>query len=89
MTSPTESPLTFPCTFPIKVMGKNSKSFEGEMVMIARRHIPQLDEGAVQSRESRNGNYLSVTITFRAESRAQLDALYSEFNAHDAVAMVL
>jgi len=89
MTGKPESPLTFPCTFPVKAMGKNSEGFENEVVMIARRHIPQLGEGAVQSRPSRNGNYLSVTITFTAESREQLDALYTELNAHESVVMVL
>lgn len=84
-----DSPLSFPCTFPVKVMGLNDASFEGEIVMIARRHIPDLGEGAVRSRASRNARYLAVTITFTATSREQLDALYLDLNAHPLVKMVL
>jgi len=81
--------LEFPCQFPIKVMGNNSANFENEIVMIIRRHIPQLGEAAIKSRPSKTGKYLSVTVTFIAESKAQLDDLYREVNAHPEVRMVL
>ncbi len=83
------SPLVFPCQFPIKVMGENTPGFEAEVVMVARRHIPSLGEGAIRSRPSRNAKYLAITITFTATSREQLDALYLDFNALPAVRMVL
>jgi len=81
--------LSFPCEFPVKVMGVNTDSFEQEIVMIARRHIPDLGEASVRSRPSSSGNYLSVTITFTAQSREQLDQLYLAVNAHPGVRMVL
>lgn len=84
-----ESPLTFPCTFPIKVMGENDGEFENEIVMVARQHIANLGEAAVRSTPSRTAKYLSVTITFTAESREQLDALYRAMHAHPKVKMVL
>jgi putative lipoic acid-binding regulatory protein len=84
-----ESLLTFPCTFPIKVMGANHKDFESNMVVIARKHVPDLGEGAVRSKPSKTGKYLAVTITIQAQSQSQLDDLYREFSAHDDVKMVL
>ncbi len=81
--------LTFPCTFPFKVMGLSSGSFETEMVVIARKHVPDLGEGAVTSKPSKNGKYTAVTITFTAQSREQLDNLYLEVNTHPDVRMVL
>ncbi len=84
-----ESLLSFPCKFPVKVMGLNSDNFEHDIVMIARRHIPDLGEGTIKSRPSRNGRYLSVTVTFTATSREQLDNLYLAINAHPGVKMVL
>jgi len=81
--------MGFPCSFPIKAMGSNTETFEGEVVSIVRRHVPKLGEGAVVSRPSRNGNYLSVTVTFMAESKEQLDNLYIELNKHPDVKMVL
>lgn len=84
-----ETLLTFPCQFPIKIMGLQSDSFETAMVMVARKHIPNLGEGSVKSRPSKTGKYLSVTITFQATSREQLDNLYRELSARDDVKMVL
>ncbi|HKI62425.1 MAG TPA: DUF493 domain-containing protein [Mariprofundaceae bacterium] len=83
------SPLSFPCQFPIKVMGIHSNTFENEIVIIARRLIPDLGEGAVRSRPSSSGKYLSVTLTFTAVSREQLDSLYLSFKDHPGVKMVL
>ncbi len=85
----TDELFDFPCDFPVKVMGRQDASFEAHVVMIARRHFPDLGEGAVRSRASRNGNYLAVTVTVRAENRAQLDAFYRELTADAAVLMVL
>jgi putative lipoic acid-binding regulatory protein len=40
-------------------------------------------------RSSRAGNYLSVTATIHATSRAQLDDLYRDLTSHPMVTMVL
>ena len=79
----------FPCAFPVKAMGYNTDEFEVLIVSIVRRHAPDLADHAVSSRLSANGKYRSVTATFTACSRAQLDALYSELNAHEQVLTVL
>jgi len=84
-----ESLFTFPCQFPIKIMGIQSDTFEASMVMLVRKHAPNLGEGCVKSRPSKTGKYLAVTITFQADSREQLDELYRELSAHDDVRMVL
>ena len=84
-----ESLLTFPCQFPIKIMGLQLDNFEASMVMVARKHIPSLGEGCVKSRPSKTGKYLAVTITFQADSQVQLYNLYRELSARDDVKMVL
>lgn len=84
-----ETALTFPCEFPIKVMGLNTDSFENEIFMIANQQVPNLGENAIRSRPSSSAKYLSVTITINAHSREQLDNLYLAFNKHPDVKMVL
>jgi len=81
--------MTFPCTFPLKIMGTNNDTFENDMVMIVRKHIPSLGEGAVKSKPSKTGKYLALTITFTAQSKEELDNLYREINAHPDVKMTL
>jgi putative lipoic acid-binding regulatory protein len=81
--------LRFPCDFPIKVMGRAEPGFECLVVEIVRRHAQDLGEGAVSVRESSGGRYLAVTLTVRATSRAQLDAIYRDLTAHPKVLMSL
>lgn len=84
-----ESPLKFPCEFPIKVMGKSDCDLDTVVVNIVRKHAPNLTEGAVSSRTSAQGNYTSVTVVVNASSRAQLDAIYQDLVDCEAVIMAL
>ena len=83
------SVFTFPCAFPIKAIGRSSDNFQATVVSIIRRHAPDLDERAIIRRVSGQGNYLSISATFTAHSREQLDALYVELSGHDQVLWVL
>ena len=89
MTSEAESLLVFPCEFPIKVMGKCSATFEAQVIDIMRRHVPDLDETTITHRPSQGGNYLAITVTIQAASRAQLDAIYQDLTACKDVLMAL
>ncbi len=84
-----ESPLKFPCQFPIKAMGRTHCNLDLQVVEIVRRHAPDIPEGAVYSRESAAGNYVSVTVVVNATSRAQLDAIYQELVDCESVIMAL
>lgn len=81
--------LEFPCDFAIKVLGRAEQTFGGLVVAIVRRHCADLREGAIRSKASRGGKYISITVTIQAESRAQLDRLYTELSTHEQILMVL
>jgi putative lipoic acid-binding regulatory protein len=87
--APDESLLEFPCDFPIKAMGYNTADFETLVVELIKPHAPDLDLTLMTARESRNGRYLSVTVTIRATSRTQLDAIYQRLSDHERVVMAL
>ena len=84
-----ETLLVFPCQFPIKVMGKTSSELDLVVVEIVRRHAPDLHEGTVTTRPSKDGNYLAVTIVIEATSKQQLDAIYQDLSDHPHVLMAL
>jgi len=81
--------LEFPCDFPLKVMGLSHDDFARTVLDVVLRHAPDFDPAAMETRASSKGKYLSVTITIRAVSKAQLDDLYRELSGHKMVAMVL
>lgn len=84
-----DSAIDFPCQFPIKAMGQACEQLQLAVVEIVRRHAPELHEDAIKTRPSANGNYLSITVTITAQSRAQLDAIYMELTACEHVLMAL
>ena len=89
MNEQAESPLKFPCKFPIKAMGKSDCGLDTIVVEIVRKHAPDLGEGAVYNRDSSKGNYTSVTVVVNATSREQLDAIYQDLTDHERVLMSL
>ncbi|MDQ6952931.1 MAG: DUF493 domain-containing protein [Mariprofundaceae bacterium] len=86
---PPETLLTFPCTFPIKIMGITSDRFEATMLTLAAQYIDGMEKVKVQQKASKNGTYTSITMTFEAQNQKQLDDLYCDFSAHPSVKMVL
>ncbi|GMW06130.1 MAG: DUF493 domain-containing protein [Gammaproteobacteria bacterium] len=85
-----ESPFTFPCRFPIKVMGRHEAEFEAQVVALISEHSgTEIPAASVRTRASSNGRFLAVTITIDAESREQLDAIYRALTAAEQVLFVL
>ena len=84
-----ETLLEFPCVFPLKVIGRNVAEFEGEVLTIIRKHVPELQRENVTRRSSAGNKYLALTITFIADNQMQLDELYLELNRHELVLMTL
>ncbi|MFN9709122.1 MAG: YbeD family protein [Burkholderiales bacterium] len=88
--TPSDSSLiTYPCQFPIKVMGLNVDGFTEAMIRVALQFDPGLGPDAVQTRASSAQKYLAVTLTVTATSRDQLDELYRTLSTHPWVKMVL
>ena len=84
-----ESLIEYPSDFPIKVVGIMHDQFTDSIVELVVLHDPSFHSGKVEKRPSTQGNYLSLTVTVRATSRAQLDDLYRALSSHDMVKFVL
>jgi len=81
--------LKYPILFPLKVIGLDEPDFEDFVVAIVRSHVPELLEENILSKLSNGNKYRSVSFKFIAESRAQMDALYTELSSHKRVLMIL
>ena len=84
-----DSIFNFPCLFPIKVMGNNTDELYPAVSAIMEKHVPGLDGVSFESRLSSGDKYLSITVLFTAQSRAQLDSIYLDLNGHELVLMTL
>ena len=84
-----ETLIEFPCDFPIKVMGLAQEGFVQAIADVVLKHAPDFDAATMEMRPSKAGNYLSLTCTVHATSKAQLDALYRALTSHPLVKVVL
>ena len=83
-----EVTISFPCVYPIKVIGAGD-NFEDTVFEIGTRHDTELTRDKVSTRDSKNGNFQSVTLVLRATGKDQLEALFADLKACTGVRMVL
>ncbi len=88
-----ETLLAFPTAFPIKAMGRmkndGEQGFAQAVLEIVLKYAPDFDAKTLEMRPSKNGNFISVTATINAKSKAQLDDIYRALTAHPLVLMAL
>ncbi len=84
-----ETLLEFPCDFPIKMMGRDTPEFHSTARQLIEKHTGPLDDDAVQSALSRNGRFVSITVTVNAQSQQQIDDIYRDVTANADVLMAL
>jgi putative lipoic acid-binding regulatory protein len=70
-------------------MGRRSDDFRSLVMGIVQKHVGAVDAANIEERPSKDGNYLSLTCTFSAQSKDQLDALYRELTSCERVLIVL
>lgn len=83
-----ETLLEFPCQYPIKILGPGTTDFEALVVDLINKHV-DTKVHSIKSNYSKSGRYCSITVTFEATSKAQLDALYEVLCKQDMITMVL
>ncbi len=79
----------FPCEFPIKVIGADEAALLALIDAVLAEHAPACQGAPRPSRASRNGRYVSFTLTITAESREQLDNIYRALSASEHVLFAL
>lgn len=83
------TPLEFPCDYPVKVMGRSTPDFRARMLQVLAVHAGQLEAAQITEKLSRDGNYTSLTVVVRAESREMLDRIYRDLHATGLVKYAL
>jgi len=83
-----ETIIEFPTEFPIKAMGRDTPEFKNTVIELIRVHAEFDQQTNVKIQPSNKGNFISVTVTFTAESQDQLDNIYQSLHDHDLVLMV-
>jgi putative lipoic acid-binding regulatory protein len=84
-----ETLLEFPCSFPVKAMGRSDVGFEALVTGIVLVHAELVAGIPVTTNASSSGSYISVTVTIEAVSKAQLDRIYQDLTDCEQVLVAL
>ena len=87
---PDSPKIEFPCAdYPIKVMGEKSADYHEAVLAVMHKYAAGFDLAKVSVRDSRNGNYQSITVFIEATGPQQLRSIFEELKKHPATRMVL
>jgi putative lipoic acid-binding regulatory protein len=84
-----EELLTFPTSYPIKVVGRRSDTLRAAIDAIVRQHVPDLEESQISERASNQQHFLAITYTINAQSKEQVVALANALQANKDVIMLI
>ncbi len=84
-----EEAFRFPCPYPLKIIGRAGELFIPTILNLLEGTVGPIAKDAVVSRLSREGRYLSLTVTIMARDREQLETVYRLLSAHKDVVLVL
>jgi putative lipoic acid-binding regulatory protein len=71
------------------MMGRADDGFSDIAVRLVEQHVGKIAPSAIQTSPSRNGNFLSVTVTIDAQSQEQLDNIYNDLSNHEDILVAL
>ncbi len=82
--------LEFPCRFPLKTFGRGDQAdFEQVVTDLLKQHCGEDCAFEICRNRSSGGKFQSLTVTFEAQSREQLDAIYQALADCESVVMSL
>lgn len=87
---PEDVRIEFPCDdYPVKIVGEAAVAFREHVLTIVERHAPGFDSQRMEVRDSKNGNYQSITLYIRATGPEQLSELNTDLRTNPLVKLVL
>ena len=81
--------ISFPCDYPIKVLGIVNPVFHEQVCNVVERHDPTLTNAKISQKISRKGKYVSISFQLYAISKEQIDNLFADLKKIEAVKLVL
>jgi len=88
-TSQQETLLEFPCSFPVKAMGRDEEGFVALVTDIVLAHAEMHANDEITTNSSGSGKFISVTVTIEALSKDQLDRIYQDLTDCEQVLVAL
>ena len=87
----TDGVIKYPCEFGIKAFGKADSDFKQTVINIVKQHVEgnTINDHEISEKKSKDGNYLSLTVTIQAQSKQQMDTIYHALSDEPLVLLAL
>lgn len=70
-------------------MGKNHHGFHQAVIEVLKKHLDDFETTEIKEVESKQKNYISITVKVNAISQQHLDGIYMDLTASDWVIIAL
>ena len=84
-----DNTISFPCVYPIKVIGADTDQFATQVLEIIARHDTTVDASKVSEKTSQSGKYRSLTVELFAAGEPQLRTIFDALRNLPQVKLVL
>jgi hypothetical protein len=89
MSDDTVPRVTFPCSYPIKVMARADPGVRQQVDRIVEQHAGPLDPAKVTERPSARNRFVGITYIIEASGEAQIAMLFDALKGCPHVLLVL
>ena len=84
-----DNTISFPCVYPIKVIGADTDQFATQVLEIIARHDTTVDASKVSEKTSQSGKYRSLTVELFATGEPQIRTIIDALRNLPQVKLVL
>ena len=84
-----DNTISFPCVYPIKVIGSDTDQFATQVFEIIARHDTTVDASKVSEKTSQSGKYRSLTVELFATGEPQIRTIFDALRNLPQVKLVL
>jgi len=84
-----DNTISFPCVYPIKVIGADSDQFATQVLEIIAKHDTTVDASKVSEKTSQSGKYRSLTVELFATGEPHVRTIFDALRNLPQVKLVL
>ena len=84
-----DNTISFPCVYPIKVIGADTDQFATQVLEIIATHDATVDASKVSEKMSQSGKYRSLTVELFATGEPQIRTIFDALRNLPQVKLVL
>ena len=84
-----DNTISFPCVYPIKVIGADTDQFATQVLEIIATHDATVDASKVSEKKSQSGKYRSLTVELFATGEPQIRTIFDALRNLPQVKLVL